>query len=116
MILFFYGAACAVGGEIRLRGVSLQWEASDNKQELDLRGSRLASFHETRELWTQGKLNWTTAELSLRNATEGGGRAVGRLTDRCNMTQHMSKINRFGNTLELHGTAGKPSESWPHQN
>ena len=57
----------------RLRGVSLQWEASDNKQELDLRGSRLASFDETRQLWTQGKLNWTTAELSLKNATGGGG-------------------------------------------
>jgi len=52
------------------RGVLSQ--ASDNKQELDLRGSRLASFNETRELWTQGKLNWT-AELSLRNEAGGYG-------------------------------------------
>jgi len=47
-------------------------QASDNKQELDLRGSRLASFDETHELWMQGKFNWTT-ELSARNTTAGYG-------------------------------------------
>ena len=82
MISFFHGAAC---GGIGLRGVSLQSEASDNKQELDLRGSKLASFDEVRELWTQGKLNWTT---ELRNTTAGGRGAVGWLTDRCNMIQY----------------------------
>ncbi len=105
-----HGAIC---GEIRLRGVSLQWEASDDKQELDLRGSRLASFDETRELWTQGKLNWT-AELSLKNATGGGGGgAVAQLTERCNMIQYdptCVKHKQIRNDLK---TAGKPP--WPHQ-
>ena len=73
---------------MRSRGVSPQLEASDNKQELDLRGSRLASFDETHELWMQGKLNWTIAELSLKNTTAGGRGAVGRLTERCNMIQY----------------------------
>ena len=103
-IISFYGAVC---GEIR---VSLQWEASDNKQELDLRGSRLASFDETRELWTKGKLNWT-AELSLRNAKGGGGGRGG-----CPVNREMQhdptcvKHNQVRNDLK---TAGKPS--WPHQ-
>ena len=90
---------------------SLQSEASDNKHELDLRGSKLASFDEVRELWTQGKLNWTT---ELRNTTAGGRGAVGRLTDRCNMIQYDDptriKHKQIRNDLE---TAWKLS--WPHQ-
>ena len=84
-------------------------EASDNKQELDLRGSRLASFDETRELWTQGKLNWTTAELSLKNATGGGG--GGWPVNR--QMQHDPTHVKNKQIRKYFGTAGKPS--WPHQ-
>lgn len=94
--------------EICLRGVYLLSEASDNKQGLDLRGSRLANFDETRELWTRGKLNWT-AELSLRNATGGGGGgAVAWLTKRCNSIQYdptRVKHKQARNDLK---TVGKP--------
>ena len=50
------------------------WEAIDNKLELDLRGSSLASFDEMGELLMLEKLK-LTAELSVRN--ELGG-ALGR--------------------------------------
>lgn len=56
-------------------------EAIDNKLELDLRGSSLASSDEMHELFMLGKLK-RTADLSVRNDSEGalGGRQSKLLT------------------------------------
>ena len=59
-------------------------EAIDNKMELDLRGSSLASSDEVRELFILGKLK-RTADLSVRNESEGapGGKQSKLLTISC---------------------------------